>query len=122
MAIYKHNKGVTLIAGEGTEVYGAAPPVAWTDLDLSAVVGKRPVLVILGISCASARYISFRTNGNTDIFSNASTGPAGVVSFVSEASGNHQSLIVLTDVNGVVEWICNSAATWAYIDVLGYIT
>ncbi|GAI24570.1 unnamed protein product, partial [marine sediment metagenome] len=38
---------LTVIAGTGTEVYNAAGIVAWTDLDLSTVVGENAALVLL---------------------------------------------------------------------------
>ncbi len=107
--------------GSGTQVHLGAPPVSFTDMDLSGWIGSRPALVVLSISIASARYVSFRPNGNTDDFTNGSNNPAGCTSIVTEASGVFKTIICPTDDDGIVEWICNSAASGAEVNLLGWI-
>jgi len=102
------------------EVYNANAPVAWTDLDLSAEVGANPALVLVKIAGAAVdtHSIAFRRNGDTDEFYNAAA-VHGV------AAGNtpnavHIVFLVLTDDDGIVEWICE-AADAVVIDIMGVI-
>jgi len=108
----------TLTVAE-TEVYNAAAPTAYTDLDLSAVVGSNAALVLLKFK-GDDTDISFaiRKNGDTDDFEPVSTSLAGV------AAGRPRAFFVAlwvpTDSSGVIEWIADVADT-ATVDVMAYI-
>ena len=106
-----------------TEVFsGNSPnPSAWTDLDLSAVVGARAALVMLRFYNANAgqSYVVTRPNGETE----ASETSSGTEPFHSYPKATEFTLLIaLTDAAGVIEWKyqrANEANTT--IDVIGYI-
>ena len=106
-----------------TNVYNAAAPVAWTDLDLSAVVGTQRVLVALKVQIVtSGRYVSFRTNGDAGDFRGFFAGGHGVhTAYHPVIDGSYRSslLVVETDENGIVEFISNAASN-VIIDVQGW--
>ena len=94
-----------------TSVYNANPPAAWTDLDLSAVVGSQKALVVLKIDPVSGGWYKFRPNGDTEDYT------AGVSSTNGVSIGNTQAalIIVYTDAAGIVEWISNIGANNAEV-------
>ena len=107
-----------------TEVYNAAAPVAWTDLDLSGTIGSQASLVLLKLTCAANQdtYYAVRKNGDADEFYRAQTQPMGVaIGFVYTGSYvHHITLLVATDTNGVIEWKAGGNDT-VVIDIIGYI-
>jgi len=112
--------GATLIVAE-TEVFNAAAPVAWTDLDLSGTIGANTALVLLKIiqNGAVVRTVAFRKNGDTDEFYLASTSIGCALG--DTASTNHAVFLVATDSSGVIEWITEGDSQPATIDVMAYI-
>ena len=105
-----------------TEVHNAAAPIAWTDLDLSAVVGANPALVMLKfaeVANASAPIVAVRKNGDVDQFYQITS--QGVA--VGKAQQNSAALTVLlvaTDVNGIIEWTAQAAGAMT-VDVMAFI-
>lgn len=93
-----------------TSVFNANSPAAWTDLDLSAVVGSNKALVTLKIKNnsgdASTSTYQARPNGDTDspnfgmTTSNNGLVSDGAVVFVQ----------VYTDAAGIIEWQAGGAA------------
>lgn len=92
-----------------TVVYAAAAPLAYTDLDISAVVGARVVLVVLEIVNGLAGGTRYYIRPNGEI---VSTSPSGIESGVGTANAA-MWLVTKTDANGIFEWIsaANDATT-----------
>lgn len=93
-------------------VYNAVAPIAWTDLDLSAVVGARRCTVLLNIindGGAGASQTTWRTNGNTRVI-NDGVGKGGNL-----ADGEDCSVLVETDAAGIVEWIASAVGHDIYV-------
>jgi len=107
--------GATLTVAE-TEVFDGNSPDAWTDLDLSAVVGANPALVLLKIY-ADNRTFAVRKNGDTDEFYVAA--PDGASAGV-QGGTIHMALLVATDAAGIIEWICSGAVATT-VDIIAYI-
>lgn len=93
-----------------TQVFaGTAPTGAWTDLDLSAVVGSRQATVLLKIrnqEAAADGWCAFRKNGDGQDFTPSGTGVIGHVSTVVLKTGTSTSsyVLIITDAAGIVEW------------------
>jgi hypothetical protein len=106
----------------GTQVYTLSQsPTAFTDLSLSSVVGSNKALAFLKIknrAGASANYVSFRTNGETD--ENWDSGNVGSEDTKYILAGDFASTLVETDGDGVVEWR-GAALLNTDIWVLGYV-
>lgn len=116
-----NNPSISPLTVAETQVYNAAAPTTWTDLDLSAVVGGNPALVLLKvITATSARQTAFRKNGDTDEFYGAATNAFGVA-LGDPTNAVHCVYLVATDATGIVEWIQEGAAQTTVIDVIGYI-
>lgn len=104
-----------------TEVFsGNSPnPSAWTDLDISAVVGSNIALVLFKVynNNAAASIFLFRINGDAEP-ANTSTGPNK-----TEVQGTSFGYaLCATDSSGVVEWYMNRAnEANTTIDVVAYI-
>ena len=111
----------SLLTVAETEVFNAAAPTTWTDLDLSSTIGSNAALVLLKvITAASARATAFRKNGDTDEFY------GGVGSAYGVALGNpdnaiHCVYLVATDSTGKVEWCQQTVAQTTVIDVMAYV-
>lgn len=102
----------------GTQVFSGAAPGAYTDLDLSAVVGTRVVFVLLSLAktatTAATNYF-FRTNGD------AKNQPLNSV-FSSQHDNTNTSRVVIcciTDASGIVEWL-GSNNDAVVVSVLAY--
>jgi len=103
-------------------VDNAAAPTSWTDLDLSAVVGKNRVLAFLKIEntdSISSETFYFRRGDDTE---NVGAGGlnAGGNSIIKLSSLYVGHILMETDVDGIIEWksgIGSSTNLW----VLGYI-
>ena len=100
-----------------TSVFNGVAPVAWQDLDLSAVVGARKALVLLlfynNSGDATAQQYKTRPNG-------AATEYNYGVSCTATSIGDGEACILLcfTDAAGIVEWKAGNAKTTAiYIEV-----
>lgn len=112
--------GAKLTVAE-TEVFSGTSPTAFTDLDLSAVVGTNPALVLLKVYSASNFVVlSVRKNGDTDTFSAGSQTAAGGCAMVDDFQTFHLVVLVATDVNGIIEWDTDGAVSMT-IDVIAFI-
>ena len=92
-------------------VNGVAAPLVYTDLDLSAVVGARRVLVFLKVrddAAVNSAY-TFRPNGDGDNYESKTMGAASLA----------MNFLVCTDAAGIIEWYRGNAALTS-IWVVGY--
>lgn len=120
-----HN-GTTWVAGNttgfsDTEVFnGTSPNQTWTDLDLSAVVGVAQKVVLLRFSTTSAAGVfGVKTKGDTKTYTpNSSYFSINNVYVVS--NDYTQTMLVKTDINGVIQWWASGAIAGVMIDVLAY--
>jgi len=115
------SKPAELIIQE-TQIYAAAPPIAWTDLDISALLGIEigSALVMLKVTetaNVSNNGIAFRRNGDADEMYLANSVAYAMASRNSTSFG---VAIVFTDENGVVEWNAGNANA-VTCDVMGYV-
>ncbi len=111
--------GASLTVSE-TEVFNGTSPTAWTDLDLSGTIGSQVTLVLLkGVTTPTHRWITFRRDGDTDDFRQASSWGYGVAG-ADQIQGRHGVYLVATSSSGVIEWITESAAAWV-LDIIAYI-
>jgi hypothetical protein len=102
-----------------TQVYNAAAPVAWTDLDLSGTIGSYATMVLLKVKGdGSEQTVAFRKNGDTDEFYDATPLMAMGVA-IAQLVGEHTVHLVATDASGVIEWIAANTDTTT-IDIIGY--
>lgn len=112
--------GVLITVAE-TEVFsGSSPnPAAWTDLDLSAVVGARRADVLLKFfnNNAGVQIVQFRVNGDSEPASGMYDAPfCGRV-----PAATHAYFHIRTDGNGICEWYFAAAAqAGTTIDIVGY--
>ncbi len=110
-----------------TEVYNAASPTAWTDLDLSGTIGAQLSIVMIKVSHNnnSVESVAFRKNGDTDEFYSTQTPDycAGSVSLAAidgiGFGGIHNVFLVATDASGVIEWRTEAARAFT-IDIIAY--
>ncbi len=104
-----------------TQVFNGASPVAWTDLDLSGVIGAQPTQVILKFNSSTGyKNVGVRKNGDTDNFYEVLTGSGkGLALTDSLASSGHAVLLCLTDPAGIIEWKAETVDVFA-IDVMAY--
>lgn len=93
---------------DGTKVYNTNAPTTFTDLDLSAYVGSNRALVYLKVKnvSGSARDYKFRENGETDTQATTSKGTSNA----RLGPDKYVYLMVETDANGIIEWLCDVAA------------
>ena len=87
-----------------TEVFAlGAAPNAWTDLDLSAVVGSNLALVLLKVQLTNTSTIAFRQNGDAE--EHYSTVHYGAnIAKSTGAYSDYTLVVVHTDNAGKVEW------------------
>lgn len=110
------------VEAPATQAYNAAPPTSWTDLDLSAVVGTKSAVVVLGIDDNQGRQYAVRKNGDADEFYFASASSSRGCAYGLLIAADHIILLAVTDVNGVIEWIASSAAaTTTAVDVIAVV-
>jgi hypothetical protein len=98
----------------------AAAPVAWTDLNISAVTGGRVVWAILKFECTAGAdpRIAVRPDADADEYYGTATGPHGSTrTFI--ALNESGLLAVKTDANGIIEWRASAASTMV-VTVVGY--
>ena len=89
-----------LVIGD-TEVYDSTAPGAFTDLDLSAVVGSNSAVVLLKVTTSTSTddRVHFRKNGEAAVC--AAHGASGGGTML----GNEIIyVVVVTDASGIVEW------------------
>lgn len=92
---------------------------AWTDIDLSSVVGSAQVLAILRVMGATAtRHWSFRPNGDSSDYNMSSDNKWGANSMYT--TGKYGIIIVPTDSSGIIEYYLSDASNIT-VDVLGYV-
>jgi len=107
-----------------TEVFSDTSPTAWTDLDLSGVVGANYALVKIKWLPGSdnQRMASFRKNGDTDEFYE-STGQyiSGCVALYNYIVGVHIVAIIETDNAGKIEWKTDNAVANTTIDIMSFL-
>ena len=111
------------VAFPGTQVYDAAAPAAFTDLDLSAVVGSNKALVFLKVKNTDGvdeAYYSFRTNGDSESIGYNFASPGGCT-MAEVDTGNIVYIVVMTDASGIIEWDCDANQSDTQITVLAYI-
>lgn len=86
-------------------VFDDNTPLAWTDLDLSAVVGKRSALLYIKILNEHVDILTvyFRTNGETAEVCYDSMRASGnnIMSIDAAKFGN---VVLETDAAGIIEW------------------
>lgn len=109
---------------EETQIYAAAPPVAWTDLDISAILGIEigSALVMLKHTETAnvlANIIAVRRNGDIDPIINL-----GLYNLSNSSNQINSTgfgvVMCFTDENGVIEWKATNANA-VTLDVMGYI-
>lgn len=107
--------GPTILA-PATNVYSGAAPIAYTDLDLSAIVGSTSAIVLLKIKntdAGGAMTATVRRNGETDLI-------GGYVSVTGVLNQNIGALVAcVTDTAGIIEWDSDAART-CEVDVEAY--
>lgn len=105
------------------EVFNGTSPgaSAWTDLNLSGVVGANPAIVWLRAYNANAgtKYFAFRPNGETE-FSSISFTDTIMVANIGGTS--FDIFICPTDAGGIIEWRYEATSqAGVTIDVIAYI-
>lgn len=108
--------GASLTVAE-VEVFNGTSPTSWTDLDLSAVVGSNPAMVLLKTFKNTQKSVAFRKNGDADEYYSPGNFSVACLDPVGDVFG---VMLVTTDNNGVVEWITETASTYT-VDVMAYI-
>ncbi len=106
-----------------TEVYNGNSPAAWTDLDISAVVGTNPALVLLKIyyPAGAQESFAFRKNGDGDEFYSGSYDSAGAAAGSTVAANIFYAVMVATDVLGVIEWKTDGVVAATTVDVIAFV-
>lgn len=114
--------GLTVYSG--TQVYSGAMPTSYTDLDLSGTIGTNRALVTLSVEPDVNTEVAFRINGETKTVAGTTAG--GGTNFgagFSAAAVNNGAIVylqILTDANGIVEWISDFAGTTSTVTLLTY--
>lgn len=112
--LHKHE----LIAFPHTQVFDGTSPAAYTDLDLSSVVGANSALVYLRVKSGSVpTQVEFRRNGETEEVDAAPAAGHGTdaLELTDSAAINH--ILVETDEDGIVEWkVSNTGSFDIYLD------
>jgi len=84
----------------------AGPTAAWTDLDLSAIVGTRQVVVLLSILNSTGAACLTRTRKNGEANPGDYEGAAAANTVINTYL---TYLVCVTDSAGIIEWIVNQA-------------
>jgi hypothetical protein len=88
------------------EIWNAAIPTSWTDVNVSNIVGSRPVLLFLRFlqndSPTNMDHIALRRKGDTGDRDYQNYGPSTVVLFNSPGYSNYG--MVTTDSYGIFQW------------------
>jgi hypothetical protein len=109
------------IVYSGANVFSGTSPNAYTDLDLSAVVGANRAYVILKLICTSASLtVKFRTNGSS-LDQGAAAGYGGGLTSGLYSQNYEIYIMVLTDAAGVIEWWTSAASSGTTVDLIAYV-
>ncbi|MCK5236282.1 MAG: hypothetical protein KAR06_04775 [Deltaproteobacteria bacterium] len=107
-----------------TEVFNGASPQAFTDLDISAVVGSNVAFVILKVGTTDDDVNpTFRQNGDTEITEPSSflLGPFAANIMMCDNNFAHFGYVIcITDASGIIEWATDESQT-VTIDVVAFI-
>lgn len=98
-----------------TEVYNANAPAAWTDLDLSGVVGSNNALVMLRVrnnQVLMGHNISFREDDTVDV--------SGARITMATADAWIGTVWLKTDASGVIEWKSSAAGRATIVNLIAY--
>jgi len=104
--------GGAVIAFPGTQVYSAAAPTSYTDLDLSAVVGSNSCFVLLKYKCTGTGGTQsgfFRTNGESDNVTANVAAAAGCAAVGDVDQNTFVYIWLFTDSAGKIEWKSNDS-------------
>jgi hypothetical protein len=113
--------GKLVIAESGVFDGNSPASSAWTDLDLSGVIGSNAALVLLKIKLISTATwtVAFRKNGDTNEYFRDGE-DAGVALF-TVANDIEVAVIVPTDGSGIIEWRADQTSAALRIGILAYI-
>lgn len=105
-------------------VSGASPnPSAWTQIDMSAIVGNRRALCYLSVACTggSAAY-AFR-EGNLAADARPQNFPldCGGCHSVNVKQDGYGYVMIMTNYDGQIDYFCSVAARETYIMLNGFI-
>lgn len=103
-----------------TVVYNAAAPVAFQDLNISAVVGARVALVIIKVArtaSTGAAAFWFKQKGETYINPGD---PSGGYTKFANANTYHGMVYCFTDASGILQWKSDLADN-TILTVMGYL-
>lgn len=104
-------KSKTNLKVDSTEVFNGLPPLVWTDLTLSAVVGNNPAFVVLKVTnlgTTFVNFVAFRQKGDNSEYFTATT-PTGANKGALPVAGTSCMMIVNTNQQGVIQWISSQA-------------
>lgn len=119
-----NNPSAQLSVAEVNVFSGTPPTFAWTDLDLSAVVGHRKALVILKVKFGSSGTgaIGFRKKGDVDEFYDTALDEMGAgCALVHQGGTIWNAVVVCTDVGGKIQWKAEGAHADSEVDVIAYV-
>jgi len=120
MAISNPLPSAPILTIAETQVYTGNSPIAWTDLDLSSVIGAQKALVLLKVIAAGGfTSICFRANGDTDEHYGTGTDAGGTAKVYAQ---NNIAFYVetITDANGIIEWKASGALATT-VDIVAFI-
>ena len=106
---------------DGTEVVPTNLVGAWTDIDLSAIVGAKRTLVILRVNndAAATMTVGFRPKGDTDDMGSGTQGGAHFVK-LSSVADEAGIAICYTNAAGVLQYISVAGVRIATIDLIAW--
>jgi len=109
------------ISFTGGVVFNGTSPLAWTDLDLSAVIGAYQCEVVLkAYQSDTGDAIAFRTNGDTDEFYdlNGRLVAQGCSAFCGGA--NYKLVLAISDAAGIIEWMATAGRVNTTVEVISW--
>lgn len=89
-----------------SSAHSGAAPLAYTDLDLSSIVGSRKAIVILSFEQSSGGNVNYRTKPN----GKAKDPPSSNLTSMTCATNNIGWVAVWTDATGKIEWMADNVA------------
>uniref|UniRef100_A0A6M3JUI7 Uncharacterized protein n=1 Tax=viral metagenome TaxID=1070528 RepID=A0A6M3JUI7_9ZZZZ len=109
----------------------AAPPAAYTDLDLTQDTGANPTgitgrsLCLLKLTrtkvAGGLKIVSFRTNGDADNWQGNSFTLSAGASSTSLTDGETTGIVVATDASGKIEWKASAVTDNFEVELIGYV-
>lgn len=104
-----------------SQVFSGTSPTAWTDLDLSSVIGVNPALALLEVGSTGGNLdAAFRPNGDADAYATGSATGLGA-NCISVVQNYYIIVIISTDNNGVIEWASQVARSGTTVKILAYV-